>query len=63
MPAIISVDQNKNCKVMVENCAPYDLTIERNDLIGILEIEEEELIPFTDDLISSVCIDIHTKTT
>jgi len=48
---------------MEENCAPSDLTIERNDLIGILEIEEEELIPFTDDLISSVCIDIHTKTT
>jgi hypothetical protein len=61
MPAIISVDQNNNCKLMVENCAPYDITIERNDLMGLLEVEEEELIPLTDNVITSVCADIHTK--
>ncbi len=50
--AIITMDDNNNCKVMVENCAPYDVTVERNDLMGLIEIEEEELIPLTDRTIS-----------
>ncbi len=45
----------------MENCTYYDVTIERKDLIGFSEIEEEELIPLTDDIISSVCTDIHNK--
>jgi hypothetical protein len=28
MPAIISIDKINNCKVIVEKCAPYEVTIE-----------------------------------
>jgi NAD-dependent dihydropyrimidine dehydrogenase PreA subunit len=61
MPAIVSMDSNNNCKVIVENCPPYDKTIETNDLIGVIEIEAEKLIPLTDHAISSVCAGIHAK--
>ncbi len=40
--AMVSMDNNNNCKVIVENCAPYDVTIERNNLMGVIKIEEEK---------------------
>jgi len=40
---------------MVENCAPYEVTIERSNLMGLLEIEEDELIPLTDDTAAEIC--------
>jgi hypothetical protein len=27
MPAIVTVDKNNNCKIVINNCAPYDITI------------------------------------
>jgi hypothetical protein len=36
--------------VVVEICAPYNVKIERNDLMGFVEIKEGELIPLTDDM-------------
>jgi hypothetical protein len=54
MPAIITVD-----KLVFENCFPYDVTHERDDIVRILEITEEEFSPLSDDIISSVCQDIH----
>jgi hypothetical protein len=27
---------------VIENCAPNEVTIERNDIMGIIEIEEDE---------------------
>jgi hypothetical protein len=45
----------------VENCVPYDVTLERDDIIGVMETEPDELVPLTDDFISSVCQDIHNR--
>jgi hypothetical protein len=59
MPSIVKVEENNICNIVVENCAPYDITLERDDILGIMETEEEELVPLTDDFISSVCQDIH----
>ncbi len=61
MPAIISVDQKIIAKSWFLNCAPYDITFERNDLMGLIEMEEDKLIPLTDDIISSICASIHLK--
>jgi hypothetical protein len=58
---MVSMDSNNNCKVIVENCASYNVTIERNNLMGLIEIEEEKLIPLTEQAISSVCVGIHAK--
>jgi hypothetical protein len=28
VPSLVTIDSNQNCKVIIENCAPYDVTIE-----------------------------------
>ncbi len=60
MPSVVNVDFNNICNIILENCAPYDVTLEHDDILRIMEIEEEELIPLLDDFISSVCQDIHS---
>ncbi len=32
MPSIVNVDENNICNIIVENCAPYDVTLERDDI-------------------------------
>jgi hypothetical protein len=59
MPSIVNIDENNICNIVIENCAPYDITLESDDILGIMETEEEELVPLTDDFISSVCQDIY----
>ncbi len=45
VPSLVSIDSNQNCKIIIENCAPYEVTIERNDLMGIIEIEMTRCTP------------------
>ncbi len=59
MPSIVNVEENNICNIIIKNCAPYDVTLERDDILGVMETEEEELVPLTDDFISSVRQDIH----
>ncbi len=59
MPSIVNIDKNNICSIVVENWAPYDVRLERDDIIGVMETEQDELVPLMDDLISSVCLDIH----
>jgi len=54
MPAVVSVDNNNNCKIIVDNCTLYDIFIQRNDVIGLMDIEAEDLIPLEDYVISSI---------
>jgi hypothetical protein len=61
MPALIIMDKNNNCKIVLENCALNDVNIERNNLMGLIKIKEEELISLTDNIISLVCADNHAK--
>jgi hypothetical protein len=41
MPSIVSIDKFNNCKIVIENCAPYDVTLERDDILGIMEIKKK----------------------
>jgi hypothetical protein len=61
VPSLVSIDRNQNCKIIIENCAPYEVTIERNDIMGIMEIEEDELYPLTDDAAAEICAAINTN--
>jgi hypothetical protein len=61
IPSIVNIDENNICNIIVENCAPYDVTLERDDILGVMETEPDELVPLTDDFISSVCQDIHNR--
>jgi hypothetical protein len=45
VPSLVSIDNNRNCKIVIENCAPYKVTIERGDIMGIVEIEEDDVPP------------------
>jgi len=61
MPAVVSIDKNNNCKLVIDNCAPYDITIDRNDSIGIMDVETEQLQPLEDSVISAILSDIGNK--
>jgi hypothetical protein len=58
MPAVVSIDKNNNCKIIVDNCAPYDVIIDRNDVIWFMDIETDPLIPMEDSTIASILSDI-----
>jgi hypothetical protein len=55
------MDNNNKCKVMVENSAPYKVTIKRDDLMELVEIEEDELIPLTDNNAADICVSIQER--
>jgi hypothetical protein len=40
---------------MVENCAAYEVTIEKNDFVGLMEIKEDKLVLLTDDTAAKIC--------
>ncbi len=39
--SIVNIDENNICSIVVENCAPYDVTLERDDIIGVMEMEQD----------------------
>jgi hypothetical protein len=41
MPAWVTLDTYKNCKLIIDNCAPYDIVLPRNEILVILEFESE----------------------
>jgi hypothetical protein len=55
VPALVTIDSDQNCQVVIENCAPYEVTIERNDIMGIIEMEEDKLYPLTDETAAGIC--------
>ncbi len=57
MPSIVNIDENNICNIVVENCAPYNVTLERDNILGVMETEQDELVPLTDDFISSILYD------
>jgi len=54
MPSIVNIDENNICSIIMENCAPYDVTLERDDIIEVMETEPDELVPLTDDHLISL---------
>ncbi len=59
--SLVSIDENHNCKIIIENCAPYEVTIERDDIMGIVEIKDDELYPLTDDTAAEICASIKSN--
>jgi len=58
MPAVALIDKNNNCKLIIDNCAPYDVVNDRNDVIGFMDIETDDLIPMEDSTIAAILSDI-----
>jgi len=61
MPAVVTVDKNYNCKIVIDNCAPYDVTNDRNDILALMDRETEQLQPLEDSVISAILTDIDQK--
>jgi hypothetical protein len=61
MPAIVTIDKNNNCKIVIDNCAPYDITIDQNDIIALMDKETEQLQPLEDSVILAILTDIDKK--
>ncbi len=58
MPAIVTIDMNNNCKIIVDNCMPFDVTIDRNDILGTMDTETDDLILPEYSKISAIISDI-----
>jgi hypothetical protein len=61
LSAVVSINKNNNCKLVINNCAPYDVTIDRNGIIGLMDVETEQLQPLEDSVISAILSDIDKK--
>jgi Reverse transcriptase (RNA-dependent DNA polymerase)/Retroviral aspartyl protease len=61
MLAIVSINKNNNCKIVLDNCAPYDVTISRNEILGIMDAKPDGPIPMEDSTISAILQEIDNK--
>jgi hypothetical protein len=61
MPAWVSLDSYKNCKIIIDNCAPYDIVLPIYKILGVLEFESEQCLPFNQDTVASIISDIEQK--
>jgi len=61
MPAWVTLDKYKNCKMVIGNCLPYNIVIVRNKVLGVLEFEPDDCIPMTENSIAAIISDIQQK--
>jgi len=54
----VTIDKNNNSKIIEDNCEWYNVIIDRNDILGIMGTEINELIPLEDTAISAILSDI-----
>ncbi len=61
MPAWVSLDSYKNCKIVIDNCAPYNIVLPRNEILGVLEFEQEQCLPLNEETATSIISSIEQK--
>jgi len=61
MPAIITIDKNNHLKVIIDNCPPFDITIDINNVLRIIDLEQDYLILMDGCVISSIKSEINDK--
>jgi hypothetical protein len=59
IPALVTLDKYKHCKLVIDNCAPYEITLAINEVLGVLEFEPDKCIPLNERSISALISDIH----
>ncbi len=58
MPALVTLDKYENFKLVIDNCALYEITLARNEVLGVLEFEPDKGIPLNETTISALISDI-----
>jgi hypothetical protein len=61
MPTWVTLDNYKNCKLIIDNCAPYDIVLPRNEILVVLEFDAEQCMPLNDDTVASLISNIEEK--
>ncbi len=61
MPAWVTLDNYKNCEIIIDNCAPYDIVLPRNEILGVLEFESEQCLPLDENTVASIFSNIEQK--
>ncbi len=59
MPALVTLDKYQHWKLVIDNCAPYEITLARNEVVGVLEFEPDRPIPLNEKTISALISDTH----
>jgi hypothetical protein len=47
--------------MIIDNCAPYDIVLARNEVLRVLKFEQEDCIHFTEQTIAAVISGINQK--
>ncbi len=61
MPAWVTLDNYKNCKLIIDNCPLYYIVLPRNEILGMLEFESEQCLPLNEDTVASIISNIEHK--
>ncbi len=59
MPALVTLDKYKHCKLVIDNCATYEINLARNEVQGVLEFKPDKFIPLNEKTISALISDMH----
>jgi hypothetical protein len=59
MPALVTLDKHNHCKLVIDSCAPYEVTLARNEVLDVLEFEPDKCIPLNETTISALISDFH----
>jgi hypothetical protein len=61
IPEWVKLDNYKNCLIVTDNCAPYDIVLPQNEILGVLEFESEQCVPLDERTVSSIINSIEQK--
>jgi hypothetical protein len=61
MPAWVTLDNYKNCRLIIDNCAPYDIVLPWNEILRVLEFKAEQCVPLKEDTVASIISKIEQK--
>jgi len=61
MPALVTLDKYNHCKLVIDNCAPCEVTLARNEVLGVLEFKPDKCIQLNETTISALISDIHEQ--
>jgi len=53
--------QKNKCKIVIDNCAPCNISIDQNDVLATLDLKTGDLIPMEGSVKSSDKFDNHLK--
>ena len=61
MPQLVSINNDKIYSIVIDNCAPYDITIDCDAILGVVETETKTPMPLDDNFINSLILILDKK--